>query len=159
MISQFQFYKINILGVNHPFSEYRSLTSLVSIPSLIKKHIFKIPPFISHHHFSTLTSPLPMRKGFSYFLSLFQVVLELENVGKDDFSYSQHMSHLLSETLKSRPNTEMMKDLMRRTIFKRMPEMKGTTSEVMEKFPFLKRPNLVSVFFLSGVGEGQPSTI
>ena len=73
------------------------------------------------------------------------MLLELElDIGEDDYSYQQHMTAIDSEMLKCRPNMDLLKDLMKRTLFRRVAQMKGPTAEVMGMFPFLKVPNLVS---------------
>ena len=74
----------------------------------------------------------------------FQIMLELEVVGEDDHSYQVHINAIKDELRRRQPDIPIIMDRMRRTLYKRRENMGHPTEEVMEMFPFLRVPELVS---------------
>ena len=71
-------------------------------------------------------------------------MLELEVVGEDDHSYQVHINAIKDELRRRQPDIPIIMDRMRRTLYKRRENMGNPTEEVMEMFPFLRVPELVS---------------
>lgn len=63
---------------------------------------------------------------------------------EDDTSYAEHMKYIAQEMRKAAPNIQQIKVRMRRTLLQRTADMTKATEHVMEQFPFLGNPILVS---------------
>ena len=81
---------------------------------------------------------MPCPLGGHFF---FQIMLELEVVGEDD---QVHINAIKDELRRRQPDIPIIMDRMRRTLYKRLEHMGNPTEEVMEMFPFLRVPELVS---------------
>lgn len=73
-----------------------------------------------------------------------QIVLDLEVMGEDETSFREHINAITLELRKSNPSYSEVKNRMKRTLFKRVQLMDRPAAEVMEQFPFLGVPQLVS---------------
>ena len=69
-----------------------------------------------------------------------------EVVGEDENSYKENTRAIINEMRKKDPDYSRAKNLMQRTLFMRVGQMDLPVAEVMERFPFLGEPELVSTF-------------
>lgn len=81
------------------------------------------------------------------FTTFFQIILNLENIGEDQLSFQEHITVINAELRKRQPDYTNIKNRMRCTLFKRVDLMTKSTREVMDMFPFLRVPQLVSICF------------
>lgn len=65
---------------------------------------------------------------------------------EDNYSLAKHEDVMAKEMMKMRPNIPIIMDLMKRTTLSRARDMeKSTTLEILQKFPYLQIPSLVSI--------------
>lgn len=67
--------------------------------------------------------------------------------GEDENSIALHEAWLTSEVHKTKPNWEEIRDRLARTCLQRKAVLSScSTVEALEKFPYLKVPEVVSLF-------------